>query len=42
VDRSIVSDVCIKPNAGTADAGAAVTRPDAKVAGRLSPDVVDC
>jgi len=32
----------IKPNPGTADAGAAVAWPDAEVAGRLSPKLVEC
>jgi len=32
----------IKPNPGTADAGAAVAWPDAEVAGRLSPELADC
>ena len=34
--------VTAKPNAGTADAGAAVAWPDAQVAGSLSPALVDC
>jgi len=34
--------VGVKPNPGTADAGVAVARPDAEVAGRLSPKLVDC